>query len=55
MSNVLDGRMREVGKRGAFGGLVNLIVTDFVVQARPADLEELGSLRPIFSSLLERL
>ena len=47
--------MREVWKRGAFGGLVNLIVADFIVQARPADLEELGSLRPISSSLLERL
>ena len=47
--------MREVGKRGAFGGLVHLIVADFIVQARPADLEELGSLRSIFSSLLERL
>ena len=44
-----------MGKRRAFGKLVNLIVADFVVQARPADLQELGGLLPIFSSLLERL
>lgn len=45
--------MGEVGKRGALEDLFNLIVTDFVVQTRPADLEELGSLESIAAGLAD--
>ena len=38
-SKFLDSRMGEVGKIGALGEPFNLIVTDFVVQTRPADVE----------------
>ena len=47
--------MGEVGKRGALGGLLNLIVTNFVVQTCPADLKKLGGLGTIAPGLLERL
>jgi hypothetical protein len=40
-----------VRKKGALGGLFNLIVTDFDVQTRPADLEELGSLDSIAAGM----
>ena len=53
--NLLDSRIGEVGKRGALGGLFNLIVTDFVIQTRPADLEKFCGLGAVTSGLLECL
>ena len=53
LSNFLDSRSGVVGKRGALGGLFNLIVTELVVETRPADLEELGGLCTIAPCLLQ--
>jgi hypothetical protein len=40
-----------VGRKGTLRGLFYLIVTDFVVQTRPADLEELHSLGTIAAGM----